>query len=432
MIPIYMKLQVNNRCFLILLLSLFILPQAYSQQKEELTLEQLQALAKENYPLLKQKNMYTQIGDNKVSQLATTFFPQVNVVGQATYQSEVSKLNLSIPGVTGFSQKPDQYSFGLEIKENIFDYGSVKTQKQIENANAQIQSQQVDMEYQKLKDRINQLYGNICLQTENKKIMDLRTAELDAKRKNMQSAVTNGAALESSFLVLESEFLLTQQKIDEINSNLVVWYKTLSLLTNKPMDTSMVFTDTKKSIALQTTNIRPEYKLYDLQSNTFKLRESALVKNNLPKLFVFARGYYGRPGFNFLNNEFRPYGLLGAGFSWSLTSYYTSSKETKSLQLNNDITENQKKIFDINLQTTIVQQQEEINKLEKMLASDSKIVEAKMAIRKASSSQLDNGVITSSDYIIDLNGETQAQFNLKLHEIQLMMAKQNYNTTLGY
>ncbi|MFN8397108.1 MAG: hypothetical protein U0176_20970 [Bacteroidia bacterium] len=41
----------------------------------------------------------------------------------------------------------------------------------------------------------------------------------------------------------------------------------------------------------------------------------------------------------------------------------------------------------------------------------------KTAIRKTSSSQLDNGAITSSDYIVDLNGENRAQFNLKLHQI---------------
>lgn len=67
-----------------------------------------------------------------------------------------------------------------------------------------------------------------------------------------------------------------------------------------------------------------------------------------------------------------------------------------------------------------------------MIKMDAKIVAAKTAIRKASSSQLDNGVIKSSDYIVDLNAENQAQFNLKLHEIQLILAKQNYNTTLGY
>ena len=415
-------------CFSALLLSL----PSHAQTKEEYTLEQLQTLAKENYPLLKQKQMYTDIGNNKAKQVGTNLLPQVNVTGQATYQSEVTELSIPIPGTTGFKQKPDQYAFGLELKENLLDYGAIKTQKQIERENSEIQSQQVEAEFLKLKDRVNQLYGNICLQQENKKIMYLRMNELEAKRKKMQSAVTNGAALPSSFLVLESEYLSTQQKLEEINSNLSGWYKTLTIITNKQMDTSVVFVGIKKEIPLQSANIRPEYRLYELQSNSLKLKESMITKNNLPKLFVFGKGYYGRPGFNFLNNDFRPYGLVGAGLSWNLTAYYTSGKDKTNLRINNDIVSNQKKIFDLNLQATLVQQQEEIMKLERMLLMDSKIVEAKTAIRKASSSQLDNGVITSSDYIVDLNAENQAQFNLKLHEIQLLMAKQNYNTTLGY
>jgi outer membrane protein TolC len=423
-----MKLFNYIACLSALLLSF----QLHAQQKEELTLDQLQALAKENYPLLKQKQMYTDIGSNKVKQLSANFLPQLNIAGQATYQSEVTEFAFPGAGSAGFKQKPDQYSLGLELKENIFDYGAVKTQKQIEQESSEIQSQQVDVEYLKLKDKINQLYGNVCLQQENKKIMLLRMNELDAKRKKIQSAVDNGAALQSSFLVLESEYLTTQQKMEEINSNLNAWYKTLSIITNKTLDTTTAFSYVKKDITLQSIVIRPEYRLYDLQSNSFKLKESMVFKNNLPKVFVFGRGYYGRPGYNFLNNEFRPYGIVGAGLSWNLTAYYTSAKETKNIRINNDIVTNQKKIFDLNLQSTMAQQQEEIIKLEKMIIMDVKIVNAKTAIRKSSSSQLDNGVITTSDYIVDLNAENQAQFNLKLHEIQLIMAKQNYNTTLGY
>lgn len=406
--------------------------QLNAQTKESISLVQLQTLAKENYPLLKQKQMYSDIGGNKVKQLNSNFLPQVNVTGQATYQSEVTELNLPGSGIPGFKQKADQYAFGVELKENIFDYGAVKTQKEIERQSTDQSSQQVDADIIKLKERINQLYGNIYLQQENKKILLLRITELDAKRKKMQSAVNNGAALQSNFLVLEAEFLSTQQQIDESNSSLIVWFKTLSLLTNKSMDTSTVFGDLDKGITLQSNNVRPEYRIFDLQSTSLKLREKMIVKNNLPKLFVFARAYYGRPGYNFLNNEFRPYGIVGAGLNWNISAYYTSSKETKNLQLNSDIITSQKKIFDINLQATLNQQQQDISRLEKVLQSDSKIVEAKTAIRKSSSSQLDNGVITSSDFIVDLNSENQSQFNLKLHEIQLIMAKENYNTTLGY
>lgn len=414
-------------------LSLLFSAQLHAQQKEAVTLQQLQALAKENYPLLKQKQMYSDIAGNKSKQLNSNFLPQASITGQATYQSEVTQLSIPIPGGGGgFKQKPDQYAFGLELKENLFDYGAIKTQKQIESESSEIQSQQVEIDLIKLKERINLLYGNIYLQQENKKIMLLRIHELEAKKTKMQSAVDNGAALKSNFLVLESEFLSTQQKIEEINYNLIGWCKAITILTNKTIDTATVFSEEQTSKQVQSVVVRPEYKLFDLQSNTLKLREKMIAKNNLPKLFVFGRGYYGRPGYNFLNNDFRPYGMVGAGINWNLSAYYTSGNEKANLRINNDLVNVQKKLFEMNLQTTLVQQQEEINKLQKMLDMDLKIVEAKTMVRKSSSSQLDNGVITSSDFIVDLNAENQAQFNMKLHQIQLMMAKENYNTTLGY
>jgi len=415
---------------LFIFLSVMYGQQAFSQSREVISLTQLQAMARENYPLLKQKQMYAEMGTNKEKQLNSNFLPQINVTGQATYQSEVTQIDM--PGLGNFKQKADQYAFGVELKENLFDYGAVKTQKEIERQGTDMQAQQVETDLVKLKERINQLYGSIYLQQENKKILLLRMNELDAKRKKMESAVKNGAALQSNFLILEAEYLSTEQKIDESNSNLVVWFKTLSLLTNKSMDTSMVFAEADKNTPLQSTINRPEMKSFDLQTNSFKLKQKMIAKNNLPKFFVFGRVYYGRPGYNFLNNDFRPYGMIGAGLNWNISAYYTSGKESRNLQLNSDIVSNQKKVFEINLQSTLLQQQEEIAKLERMIQSDAKIVAAKTTIRQSSSSQLDNGVITSSDFIVDLNSENQSQFNLKLHEIQLILAKESYNTTLGY
>jgi outer membrane protein TolC len=419
--------------FMLVALMVLCRPQyATAQAAAEVTLAQLQAYAKEHYPLLQQEAAYNSILDNKIQALNANYLPSLNVTGQATYQSEVTKFNFSLPGQVPFQQKPDQYSVGVEARENLLDYGVVKTQKEIERSNAAGQVQQLAVEYEKIKERINQLFGNICLQQENLKITNLRLGELDAKRKKAESAVTNGAALQSSFLVLQSEYFSTEQKLEEIHSNLRIWYKTLNLLTGKEFDGGTVFLGNEQDVNLQTVNIRPEFKLFELQNSTLQFRQRMLYKTNLPKLFVFARGYFGRPGFNFLNNDFRPYGLVGLGLSWNLTNYYTISKEASNLRLNTEIVRMQKETFDLNIKATLLAQEEEIAKLERLILMDAKIVEAKTAIRKASSSQLDNGVITSADYIVDLNGENQAQFNQKLHEIQLMMAKQNYNTALGY
>jgi len=420
-----------NRFTLLIILT-FTISIAYSQNVKTYSLEQLQNSARENYPLLKQKQIYTDIAGNKVNQLTTNFFPQISVTGQATYQSEVTEMNIPIPGASSFKQQPDQYALGLEVKQNLFDYGSIKMNKKIELRNSEIQSQQTEIEMQRLKEKISQLYGNLFLQTENKKITLLRIAELEAKKKKIKSAVDNGSMLQSNYMLIESEYLTSKQRIDEINTALYTGYKTLSILTNQAIDSNSLAFNSKEQINIPTDNNRIEYKMFDLQKQTLQYKESILNCNNLPKLFLFARGYYGRPGFNFLNNDFRTYGLVGAGLNWNLSGYYTSSNDKKNINLNKDMIDVQRKLFDINMQVSITQQEEEIKKLDKLIALDQQIVQAKTEVRKAASSQFDNGIITSSDYLVELNAETQANYNLALHQIQLIMAKYNYTLLLGY
>lgn len=400
-----------------------------AQSADTVRLNDIQAIARTHYPLLKQKGFYQQIADNKVRELNSEYLPQAAITGSATLQSEVTKF----PGqnALGYFIAPDQYAAGLEVKQNLPFDGVTAKQKQLERQNGELQSQQVEADLIKLKERVSQYFGLIYLQQENKAIQQLRIKELEVKMKRVKSAVENGAALSSNYLVLESEALTARQKIDEINYNLVSMTKSLSLLTGTTIDTSTVFI-MQEEIPLASEIKRPEHKIFELQSSNLKLRESLIDRNNLPKLFVYGRGYYGRPGYNFLDNSFRTYGIIGAGLNWNLSNYYTSRRQKSGLHINNDLINSQKEIFDVNLQTTIIQQQEEISRLESAVISDQQIADARAKVRKISSSQLDNGVITSADYIIDLNADNQAQFNLQLHRVQLLIARENYNTTLGY
>lgn len=404
----------------------------FSQVNKEVSLEQLQQLVVNYYPTLKQQLMYGKLAESKKQLLNTNYLPQISLVGTATYQSEVTKFNFSIPGATTFNQKQDQYSVGLELKENIFDYGAIKTQKKIEQLIAESQNKQIDADFIKVKERIEQLYSTIQLCVENLSILALKQVELTTKQKRVSSLVQNGAGLKSSLLVIEAEILMTEQKIAEVNSMKQTCIEVLSLLTNQKFDATTRFKDIETNATLKVTLNRPESQLFELQKNTNSLREKMITKSNLPKVYVFGRGYYGRPGYNFLNNDFRTYGMVGVGLNWNLSSYYTSGKEKKNLQIASELITVQKEAFELNVQTLLVQQKEEILKLEKLIEMDLKIQAIKKEILAVSSSQLDNGIITSAEFITDLNADQQARTTTSMHQIQLAMVKRAYNTTLGY
>jgi hypothetical protein len=50
---------------------------------------------------------------------------------------------------------------------------------------------------------------------------------------------------------------------------------------------------------------------------------------------------------------------------------------------------------------------------------------------EAAASQLENGAITSTEYLTELNAENTAELNLVLHKVQQAIAKAQYNILTG-
>ena len=76
-------------------------------------------------------------------------------------------------------------------------------------------------------------------------------------------------------------------------------------------------------------------------------------------------------------------------------------------------------------------QNAEVQRLESLLENDIKLIEIREQIRITADSQLENGVITASDYLLELNREDKAKQTLVLHEVQLLQAKQNRKIHIG-
>ena len=62
---------------------------------------------------------------------------------------------------------------------------------------------------------------------------------------------------------------------------------------------------------------------------------------------------------------------------------------------------------------------------------DEEIIDLRDQVKKASLAQLENGIITADDYLRVVNLEDLARQSLIIHQIQLLQAQINYQTTLG-
>jgi len=391
--------------------------------QDTVTLEQCQTWARENHPVLKQQELYRQILDLKNANNSTTYLPQINLNAQATYQSDVTKIGISIPNMAIPIVDKDQYKIYLDLKQTIWDGGLSKAKELINEAENAGNQQQVEVELYQVKERINQFFFTSFLIQENIKVLDKKIETLTERRKQLESAVNNGMVLSSELDQLLAELIKTDQVIIELASKRETVLSALAILTGKATEQLQNLTLTEPSIETQLPLMRPELDLFSKQNELLNANSDILQKQRNPKLFGFGQAGYGKPGLNMLNNEFDTYYLVGVGFSWNVLDWKTTERQKQVLKFQQDIIETKQETFVRNIDLSTDQQIKEIKQITELLKGDEELIQIRGRITKASSSKLENGTITTADYIQDLNAETTARMMLETHKIQLKEAQ---------
>jgi hypothetical protein len=85
----------------------------------------------------------------------------------------------------------------------------------------------------------------------------------------------------------------------------------------------------------------------------------------------------------------------------------------------------------LQVQSQLNQQSTEIEKYRELIRSDQSIIDVRHQLSEAAKAQLENAVITTNDYLREINAEDQARQNLILHQIQQLQAKAIYALTAG-
>ena len=143
--------------FLILLLRV----SAPAQSSGHLSIEECYTLSRQHYPLFKQTEVIVKSKEYSVDNIAKAWYPQVNLNGQATYQSDVTEIPIKLPNISIESPSKDQYKIYAEVNQTLYDGGISKQQKKLFENSEEIEKQKIDVELYKLKDRVNQLFFGI-------------------------------------------------------------------------------------------------------------------------------------------------------------------------------------------------------------------------------------------------------------------------------
>ena len=409
-------------------LLLFLAVKTYSQ--EVYTLDHCQQWARENYPLIKKQELIKKSAEYNVENALRCYLPQINIVGQATYQNDVTQFPVKLPNVSVDPLSKDQYKAYVDINQTVYDGGIIKNQKKIAEKQAVIQTQQTEVELDKLKERINQLYFGILLTDKQLAQLQLTKTDLTEGIKKAEAQLKNGVIFKSNLDALKAEFVKIDQRQIELLSMKESYQKMLSYFINKKIDENTTL-QTPEKILVGENNKRAELQLFEAQKSLIETQKKLVVAKNSPKLGAFFQGGYGKPGFNMLKNEFDVFYIGGVRLSIPISGFYTKKNELELLKNQSQDLDIQKENFLFNLNFTEIQQKNELEKIQSLIHKDDELIELRKSIKKASLAQLENGVINTNDYLRDVNAEEQASLAKINHEIQYLLTEYNLKAQLN-
>ena len=426
---------------LILTLTASIALTLTAQAQAILSLEDCYRLTRENYPTVKKLDLVAKTEDYTLANANRAYLPQVSILGQATYQSEVTDLSKTIvgalplpPNVSLPTIDKEQYKVVGEVSQLLYGGGAIHSQKAIAKAQSAVQAQAVETQLYTLKQRVSNLYFGVLLINAQLSQNRLNIETLESQLKKAEVALKNGTTLPSNVDELKAEILRVRMQTTEYEATQATYLQMLSTFIGKELTNASQLAQPapqSQSQTLSTEIFRPELKGFQLQESLLKAQEKQLNSEYMPKLSAFFQGGYGRPTLNMLSNQADFYYITGLRLQWNLSPLYNLSSKRHILRLNRESLTTDHQTFLLNTKLELTQQSEQLKKLQKLIEQDEASVTLRHSVAKSAEVQLDNGVITTHEYLQKVNAWHLAQQTLILHQIQLLQAQENHQLIIG-
>lgn len=415
----------------LLLWMLSILPGTFVSAQEPVRLNDCQQWARETHPFLKQKELYGEMSRLKLENNQTSNLPRLLMNAQATYQSDVTKIDIQLPNVDIPELAKDQYKVYLDARQNIWDGGLVKANEILENAQNKANLQGVEVELYQIQEQVNDLFFSSFILQENLKILERKKETLEANKARMESGVKNGMTLQSDLDQILAELIKVKQQQTGLRTGRETALAALAILTGREPDDLENLEISTGTLDFNDPLKRPELDFFALQQESLTASAGLIEKKRNPQVFGFGQAGYGRPGLNMLDAEFNPYYMVGIGMNWKVFDWKNVRREKKVIQLQQEMVQTQQQQFERGVQIALDRERKRIQQLNDILESDRELITLQEQITKSSASKHENGVLTTSDYIQDLNAEMTARITFETHKIELEAAKVRYQNIQG-
>lgn len=386
---------------------------------DTLTISECYKLARENYPMIKKFSLIKEAEKYDLENASRGYLPQFSLGANAMYLSDT-------PEIMGQSFLPqEQYRAQIGVNQVLWDGGNISANKHMTRAQAKVEIENNEVILYELNDRINRLFFGILLQNEALAQNAIHQKDIKDAIASVEAMIANGSANEYDLNLLKVELLRVQQKESEVKASREAYRQMLSFMVNKKIGDSTTL-EIPQAPELGSGKIaRPELAYYTAREEFFDAKKDIVGAGLMPKISLFGYGGYGQSSFASLRDE-KLYGVGGISFSWSFGNYYTERNERLKISADKSAVRAQSEAFIFNTRLQMMQEDGEIKKMSELVARDAEIVRLRRSIKDIAFARMNNGAISTTDFIRELNAKDLAEQAYIQHKLEKLSRQYNY------
>jgi outer membrane protein TolC len=384
-------------------------------QPDTVRLSELYAATEQNWPAVAQLDRSSQLLELQLQNVRSAWRPSLHLNAFAFYYSEVTQIPFAAPGASPPAQPHDRYAATIDVQQTLWDAGAKREQSSVARAGAQVDYLQTQVDLYALRAQVNEAFFTALLLDFRAASMQMIVEELDQRIEAMQVSVRAGALLATQLDGLKAEQLRARQTLIEIQSLKRASMSTLRLWSGMDLsDQVTLIYDGPSEL-----DGRPEFGLFQAQIDQLTARSRALDVRLRPLVMAVAQGGVGRPGPNLFEDSVTPFYMVGIQFRWQFFNWGITAREQQALRLNTQTIQEHVAVFRRTQAIQDATQRSRFQGIVDQLALDEELVALRTSMAAVSATQLDQGVITVSEYVGYLNAMHQARLDRDIRQLEL-------------
>lgn len=411
-----------------------------ARAQDTLRLATLQDAAVARDPRGEQSRLLRSQSELRVTTLDAERRPQLSLAGSASHQSDVTAVELRLPGASVPTPPKDRWQATVDVQQILYDGGSVEARRAVERARLAESSAAVDAALYRLRADVNASFFSAYILQERRRELEALLGDLDARLAVARARVVNGTALGRDTLAIVAERLRAELARDEAIASRGAAVAVLARLTGRSIDSASVLAlpDLSREVAAtrsegapEALRARPEFTQFR-QTRARIDREVALTAvENRPRLLAFGQGGMGRPGLNQFRTGPDEFWQAGVRVEWRPWTWGNAARSAEGLRMQQRVVETEEKAFADQLARAVESDVADMQRLRAALATDERLVALRGDIERQAQAQFSEGAITAAEYVELRTDVLEARLTLQRHRAELAQAQARYLTTLG-